>query len=86
MSKIIFVNNSFDNVSSDFEVFKAKPIDRNEEGQQIQDTADGDVDEIMIRKSLDIEQAIRCVRVSHDGKQIACGDWYGNIRVHDLQT
>ena len=32
MSKIIFINNSLDNISSDFEVFKAKPIDRNEEG------------------------------------------------------
>lgn len=32
MSKIIFINNSMDNISSDFEVFKAKPIDRNEEG------------------------------------------------------
>lgn len=35
MSKIIFVNNSEELQSSDFEVFKAKPLDRNEEGQPI---------------------------------------------------
>lgn len=28
--------------------------------------------------------AIRCVRVSPDGKQLACGDWVGNIRIYDL--
>ena len=32
MSKIIFVKNSDDNLKADFEVFKAKPLDRNEEG------------------------------------------------------
>ena len=24
------------------------------------------------------------MRLSHDGKFIACGDWHGNIRIHDL--
>lgn len=30
--------------------------------------------------------AIRCVRVSPDGKQLACGDWLGNIRIYDLSN
>ena len=50
MSKIIFVNNSEEQQATDFEVFKAKPLDRNEEGQQIQST-DGAFDEISMRKS-----------------------------------
>lgn len=28
--------------------------------------------------------AIRCVRVSPDGKHLACGDYLGNIRIYDL--
>lgn len=32
-----------------------------------------------------IEQAIRCIRLTQDGKFIACGDWYGNIRIYDIQ-
>jgi WD40 repeat protein len=28
--------------------------------------------------------AIRCVRVSPDGTELACGDWLGNIRIYDL--
>ena len=37
-----------------------------------------------MRKSQDVEQAIRCFRMSHDGKHVAAGDWYGNIRIHNL--
>lgn len=51
MSKIIFVNNAEELQSADFEVFKAKPLDRNEEGQQIQNDTDGDIDDILMRKS-----------------------------------
>jgi len=32
----------------------------------------------------EMTDAIRCVRVSPDGKQLACGDWLGNIRIYDL--
>ena len=84
MSKILFVKNSDELRASDFEVFKAKPADRDEEGQRIQNEDGGDFDEVAMRKSQDIEQAIRCLRLSHDGKQLACGDWYGNVRVHNL--
>lgn len=28
--------------------------------------------------------AIRCVRVSPNGTELACGDWLGNIRIYDL--
>jgi WD40 repeat protein len=38
-----------------------------------------------MRKSLDVEQAIRCFRMSHDGRHVAAGDWYGNIRIHDTE-
>ena len=38
-----------------------------------------------MRKSQDVEQAIRCLRLSLDGKQVGCGDWHGNIRIHDLE-
>jgi len=84
MSKILFVQNTDDQRQSDFEVFKAKPADRNEDGQPIQ--SQGEYDDISIRKAQDIEQAIRCLRLTDDGKQLACGDWYGNIRVHDMES
>jgi mitogen-activated protein kinase binding protein 1 len=32
----------------------------------------------------DMTDAIRCVKVSPNGKTLACGDWLGNIRVYDL--
>lgn len=84
MSKIIFVKNAEEMQKWNFEVFKAKPLDRTEDGSAIQ-ADDGEMDDIQMRKSQDIEQAIRCLRLTHDGKYIACGDWYGNIRIHDLQ-
>ena len=28
--------------------------------------------------------AIRCVKVSPNGRTLACGDWLGNIRIYDL--
>jgi WD40 repeat protein len=68
-------------------VFKAKPIERNQEGQKItQENDDGSIEQIESRRAQNIEQAIRCLRVSPDGSMIACGDWYGNIRIHDLNS
>jgi len=32
----------------------------------------------------EMTDAIRCVKVSPDGKSLACGDWLGNIRIYDL--
>ena len=49
MSKIVFVGNSEELIKQNFDVFKAKPIDRNEEGQDITD------DGILLRKSQDVE-------------------------------
>ena len=80
MSKIIFVKNAEDLAKHHFDVFKAKPLDRAEDGSLLQD------EDIQIRKAQDVEQAIRCLRLSHDGKFIACGDWHGNIRIHDLES
>jgi len=34
----------------------------------------------------DVEQQVRCLSFSPDGKHVACGDWTGNIRVHDLKS
>lgn len=34
----------------------------------------------------DMTDAIRCVKVSPNGKTLACGDWLGNIRVYDLTS
>lgn len=39
-----------------------------------------------MRKDLQVEQVIRCLRISPDGSQMVCGDWYGNIRMHDLKS
>ena len=76
---MIFVGNSEELLKQNYDVFKAKPMDRDEEGQEIQNDED-----ILLRRSLDVEQAIRCFRISHDGRHVACGDWYGNIRIHSL--
>ena len=52
MSKIIFVKNSEDMYKYNFDVFKAKPLDRNEEGAEIQGvTESAEHDEIMVRKN-----------------------------------
>jgi WD40 repeat protein len=29
---------------------------------------------------------LRCIKCSPDWKHIACGDWTGNIRIHDLTS
>ena len=55
MSKIIFVKNIDEIKPYNFDVFRAKPLERNEDGQQIKSENDGDYDEIMMRKSQDIE-------------------------------
>ena len=34
----------------------------------------------------DVEQALRCISLSPDGQQIACGDWTGNIRIHKVDN
>ena len=49
MSKIIFVDNSDELRKQNFDVFKAKPTDRNEEGKDITD------EDILLRKSQDVE-------------------------------
>mmetsp|Transcript_39237 Transcript_39237/g.59859 ORF Transcript_39237/g.59859 Transcript_39237/m.59859 type:complete len:106 (-) Transcript_39237:2954-3271(-) len=43
------------------------------------------IDDIIMRRNQDLEQAIRCLRISTDGRYMASGDWHGNIRVHDLK-
>ena len=88
MSKIIFVKSAEENSNIDFKILKAKPIERDEEGAMIQDDAQSKAlfEEIEERKALEIEQTIRCIKISPDGKQLVCGDWYGNLRIHDLTS
>lgn len=63
---------------SSFEHLKAGPVDRAEDGTPL--PAD-DQKGVVFRELTD---AIRCVRVSPDGNELACGDWNGNIRIYDL--
>jgi len=32
----------------------------------------------------EMTDAIRCVKLSPDGRSLVCGDWVGNIRIYDL--
>jgi len=56
MSKILFVKNIPEVQQHNFDVFKAKPQDKNEEGKPIEKKqGDEDMDEVEIRKSQDVE-------------------------------
>ena len=62
MSKIVFVKNSDDVVQQQYDVFKAKPIDRHEDGRNIETTGgtadeddEGELDEIATRANLSIQ-------------------------------
>ena len=37
------------------------------------------------KETYDQRNGVRCIRISHDGKQLASGDRAGNIRIHELQ-
>lgn len=74
MSRMIFVNPD-GKEQGQFDHFKLKPRPA-EEGAQADQTLEGP----------ELEQWIRCVRLSPDGRHLACGDWAGNIRIHDLHT
>lgn len=63
-------------VKAPFSHFLAPPLERNEDGSLIENK-----DPSLFR---DLTDAIRCVKVSPDGKNLACGDWVGNIRIYDL--
>lgn len=63
MSKILFVNNSEDVLAQQFDVFKAKPLDRHEDGSPIEPNAtpegvdedeEVELDEITMRRNLSI--------------------------------
>lgn len=86
MSKIIFVSNHSELAAQDLDVFRAKPLDRDQDGQKIDENNDSEqvLEAIESRRALDIEQAIRCLRISPDGAMLACGDFYGNIRIHSI--
>jgi len=60
---------------------KAPPSDRTEDGTLI--PTDEEKQGLMFK---DMTDAIRCVKVSPNGKTLACGDWLGNIRVYDLTS
>lgn len=66
-------------VQNNFEYLKAPPLDRTEDGVLI--PQDDERQGLMFKEMTD---AIRCVKISPDGKTLACGDWLGNIRIYDL--
>ena len=80
MSKMIFVRGGNDDVAEQdvqmFDHFKAQPLDRHEDGTQV-DINDQD-------KVKEMVDSVRCVRLSPDGRHLASGDEVGNIRIHDL--
>lgn len=65
-------------MSQTYDYLKATPPERSEDGVPLPPDDS---------KNLDFKEmtdAIRCVRVSPDGTELACGDWLGNIRIYDL--
>ena len=52
--------------------FKALPVDRNEDGSVIEGLVPPE------------NEAVRCLKISPDGKTMASGDLDGNIRIYDL--
>lgn len=60
---------------------KAPPIERTEDGTLI--PTDEEKQGLLYK---DMTDAIRCIKVSPDGKTLACGDWLGNIRVYNLSN
>ena len=88
MSNVVFVQSNASIIKKEsatpmpanenYDNFKALPPDRVEDGSPIPvDDQQG----IMFREMSD---AIRCVKVSPEGRYLACGDWYGNLRIYDL--
>jgi len=63
-------------IKAPFSHFLAPPLERSEDGKRIENG-----DPSLFR---DLTDAIRCVRISPDGKNLACGDWVGNIRIYDI--
>ena len=39
-----------------------------------------------VKSKLKNSKIIQLFRLTHDGKFIACGDWYGNIRIYDISN
>jgi mitogen-activated protein kinase binding protein 1 len=80
MSRMIFILRNNDPSTSNFDHFKSKPLDRNEDGSLLQTQADED--SATLTEMID---SLRCIRISPDGSHIASGDQIGNIRIHDLE-
>ena len=84
MSRMIYVssetrdgNGELASPQSFFDQFKSTPITLNEDGTPKQEDPKAQLK--------DLEQ-LRCIRISPDGKHLACGDWRGNIRIHDISN
>lgn len=77
---MIYVKQDLADGQSQFDHFKAKPMQFSEDGTALAEVANQE------EKNTELEQQLRCIRLSPDCKQLACGDWTGNIRIHDLAT
>ena len=68
----MFVPSALPNSKNNFSHFKTPAVSRNEDGSAIAEEAEQH------------EEAIRCLKISPDGKTLASGDVDGNIRIYDL--
>ena len=73
---MIFIRRPGDEEDQNYDHFKSKPLDRNEDGTQI-DLDPGD-------KINEMVDSIRCITLSPEGNYLASGDEVGNIRIYKL--
>jgi WD40 repeat protein len=69
----VFVPSAIVGVKNSFAHFKAQPVEKQEDGTPLKD-----------EEGAEHEEAIRCLKISPDGKTLASGDVDGNIRIYDL--
>jgi WD40 repeat protein len=86
MSKMVFITTDTPDEEdtspcSNFDHFKAKQLDRSEDGSLLEAT-----DDTLANKVKEMNGSIRCLELSPDGTQLASGDQLGHVRVHDLES
>ena len=74
---MIFIRRPGDEDDQVYDHFKAKPLDRNEDGSQIDLDPSEKINEMV--------DSVRCITLSPEGSFLASGDEVGNIRIHKLK-